>query len=174
MCMLSYFSHVWLFATPWTVALQAPQSMGFSRKEYWSGLQCSPTGGLPHPEIEPASLSSPALAVGSVSLVPPGEAWWIDVNICLLLSTHIGLPRWLSDKESVCQAGHTGSIAQMGRSPGEGHGNPLLYSCLGNSMDRGTWPATVYRVSEWHDWSNWAHTQALTWIVSYNWRHKEI
>ena len=174
MCVLSYFSHVRLFATPWTVALQAPQSMGVSREEYWSGLQCSPTGDLPHPGIEPASLSSPALAVGSVSLAPPGEPWWIDVNICLLLSTHIGFPRWLGGKESTCQAGHTGSIAQMGRSPGEGHGNPLQYSCLGKSMDRGTWPATVYSVAEWHEWSNWAHTQALTWIVSYNWRHKEI
>ena len=37
-CMLSRFSHVWLFATPWTVAHQAPLSMGFSRQEYWSGL----------------------------------------------------------------------------------------------------------------------------------------
>ena len=40
MCILSRFSHVQLFATPWTVAHQAPLSMGFSRKEYWSGLPC--------------------------------------------------------------------------------------------------------------------------------------
>ena len=37
-CVLSRFSHVWLFATPWTIACQVPQSMGFSRQEYWSGL----------------------------------------------------------------------------------------------------------------------------------------
>ena len=41
-CILNHFSHVWLFATPWTVALQAPLSMGFTRKEYWSGLPCPP------------------------------------------------------------------------------------------------------------------------------------
>ena len=40
-------SHVQLFATPWTVALQAPLSMGFSRQEYWSGLPFPPPGNLP-------------------------------------------------------------------------------------------------------------------------------
>ena len=44
---------VWLFATPWTVARQAPQSVGFSRQEYWSGLPCPPPGDLPHPGVEP-------------------------------------------------------------------------------------------------------------------------
>ena len=47
-----------------------------------------------------------------------------------------GLPRWLSGKESACQAGDTGSIPGSGRSPGEGNGNPFQYSCLGNLMDR--------------------------------------
>ena len=47
--------------TPWTVACQAPLSMGFLRKEYWSGLPCPPTGDLPDPGIEP---KSPALADG--------------------------------------------------------------------------------------------------------------
>ena len=46
---------------PWTVALQAPLSMGFSRQEYWSGLPCSPPGALPDPGIEPPSFMSPAL-----------------------------------------------------------------------------------------------------------------
>ena len=59
---LSCFSCVWLSATPWTVAGQAPLSMGFSRKEYWSGLLCPSPGDLPNPGIEPASLVSPALA----------------------------------------------------------------------------------------------------------------
>ena len=44
-CMLSHFSHVQLFVTPWTVAYQAPLSMGFSRQEYWSGLPCPPSRG---------------------------------------------------------------------------------------------------------------------------------
>ena len=62
--MLSRFSHVRLFVTPWTVARQTPLSMGFSRQEYWSGLPCPLPGDLPDPGIEPAFLKSPALAGG--------------------------------------------------------------------------------------------------------------
>ena len=60
--MLSCFSHVLLFATLWTVALQGPLSMGFSRQEYWSGLPFPPPGGLLNTGIESASVISPALA----------------------------------------------------------------------------------------------------------------
>ena len=56
--MLSYFSCVPLFVTLWTVAHQAPPSVGFSRQEYESGLPCPPPGDLPDPEIECASLMS--------------------------------------------------------------------------------------------------------------------
>ena len=62
MCMLSHFSHVLLFVTLWTVAHQAPLSMGSSRQEYWSGLPCPPPGDIPNLGIEPMSLMSPALA----------------------------------------------------------------------------------------------------------------
>ena len=60
----------------------------------------------------------------------------------------MGLPWWLSGKESACQAEHVGSIPELGRSPGEGNSNPLQYSCLGNPMDRGAWRATVHRVTK--------------------------
>ena len=63
-CMLSHFSCVWLFVTPWTVACQPPLSMGFSRQEHWSGLPCPPPGDLPNPGVEPVSLTSSALAGG--------------------------------------------------------------------------------------------------------------
>jgi len=43
---------------------------------------------------------------------------------------------------------HLSSIPELGRSPGEGHGNPFQYSCLENPMDRGAWWATVYRVTK--------------------------
>ena len=59
-----HFSRVQLFATPWTVAHQAPLSMGFSRQEYWSGLPCPPPGDLPNPGIESESLIAPALTGG--------------------------------------------------------------------------------------------------------------
>ena len=60
----SHFSHVRLFATLWTVARQTLLSIGFSRQEYWSGLQCPPPGNLPDPGIKPMSLMSPALTGG--------------------------------------------------------------------------------------------------------------
>ena len=50
--------------------------------------------------------------------------------------------------ESTCNAGDSGLIPRLGRSPGEGNGNPLQYSCLENPMDRGGWPATVHRVTK--------------------------
>ena len=59
---LSHLSCVRLFVTPWTVARQAPLSMGFSGQEYWSGLPCPPPGDLPDPGIESAPLASPASA----------------------------------------------------------------------------------------------------------------
>ena len=71
MCVLSCFSRVQLFKTPWTVACQAPLSMGYSRQEYWSGFPCPPPGDLPHPGIEPATLASPALADGFFTADPP-------------------------------------------------------------------------------------------------------
>ena len=60
--MLSRFYCVQLCATLWTVACQAPLSMGFSRQEYWSGLPCAPPGDLPDPGIEPESLTSTCIA----------------------------------------------------------------------------------------------------------------
>ena len=66
-CMLS---RVQLCATPWTVAHQAPLSMGFSRQEYWSGLTFPPPGDLLDPEDEPLS---PALAGRFFTTEPPGN-----------------------------------------------------------------------------------------------------
>ena len=73
LCMLSRASVVSNFATLWSIACQAPLSMGFFRQEYWSGLPCSPPEDLPNPGIEPASLMSPALAGGFLPLAPPGK-----------------------------------------------------------------------------------------------------
>ena len=74
-CVLSCFSYVWLFATLWTIAHQAPLSMGFSRHEYWSGLPCSPPGYQLNPGIESASLKSPALASEFFTTSATWEAW---------------------------------------------------------------------------------------------------
>ena len=89
-CMLSRFSHVRLYATPWRAAHQAPPSRGLSRQEYRSGL--------------PIILTYAFLVAQSVKNLPA-------------VSLFPGL----------------------GRSPGEGNGKPFQYSCLKNLMDRGAW-----------------------------------
>ena len=64
-------SYVRLFVAPWTVAHQAPPSMGFSRQEYWSGLPFLSPGDLPDPGIEPRS---PALQADVLTSEPPGKS----------------------------------------------------------------------------------------------------
>ena len=59
-----------------------------------------------------------------------------------------GFPGDSGSKDSVYNVGDLGSIPGSGRSPGEGNGIPLQYSCLENSMDRGTWRATVHGVAK--------------------------
>ena len=71
---LRHFSRVLLLVTPWTVACQAPLSMGFSRHESWSGLPFPSPGDLPDPGIELASLPSPALADGFFTTSATWEA----------------------------------------------------------------------------------------------------
>ena len=73
-CVLSCFSRARLCMTPWTAALQAPLSMGFSRQEYWSGVPYPPPRGLTNPGIRPMSLMSPALAYGFFTTSAPWEA----------------------------------------------------------------------------------------------------
>ena len=72
-----------------------------------------------------------------------------------------GFPGGSDGKESACKAGAEGSVPGLGRSPGEGNGFPLQYSCLKNSMDRGVWWTTVHGVAKswtqlsinYFDWS---------------------
>ena len=67
---MKLLSRVQLFVTPWTVAYQAPPSMGFSRQEYWSGLPFPSPGDLPDPGIEPGS---PTLQADALTSEPPGK-----------------------------------------------------------------------------------------------------
>ena len=82
-------------------------------------------------EISPLSLPRPA----------PGFGYWI-----ISLSSYF--PGDSGGRESACNAGDLGSIPGSGRSPGEGNGNPLQDSCLGNPMDKGAWQATVHGIAE--------------------------
>ena len=66
-------SHVRLLATPWTIACQSPLSMGFSRREYWSGLPFPAPGDLPNTGFEPTSPVSHDLAGRFFTTEPPGK-----------------------------------------------------------------------------------------------------
>jgi len=73
----------------------------------------------------------------------------IAIIFSAILRALMGLPWWLSSKESACNAGVigvAGSIPGLGRSPEGGHSNPLQYTCLENPMNRGAWRAPDHRV----------------------------
>ena len=122
---LKSLSHDWLFVTPWTVDWQASPSMGFSRQEYWSGLLSPFLGELPDPGIEPA---------GRLFTVWATREALIDTH---LLVDALEILGGSDSKASVYNTGDAGLIPELGRSPGEGNGNPLQDYCLENPMDRG-------------------------------------
>ena len=76
-----------------------------------------------------------------------GEGIICEIGIYIHELLYITFPCSSVGKESACNAGDPVSIPGSGRSPGEGNGNPLQYSCLENSMDRGVWKATVQGVA---------------------------
>ena len=115
-------SRVGLFATPWTVAYQDPQSMGLSRQEYWSGLPFPSPGDLPH------------LGIKLASCLLHWQVDFFSVSTTYILS---GFPGSSDSKASAYNERDPCLIPGSGRSPGEGNGNPLQYSGLKNSMDRG-------------------------------------
>ena len=116
---------------PWTVAHQAPLSVGFSKKEYWSGLPCPSPGDLPNPGIEPSSLMSPALAGRFFTI---STTWEGQRTSAIHMDSHAslggGFLRGSEVKNSLANAGDMGLILESGRSPKEGNGNPFQYSCL--------------------------------------------
>ena len=93
---LSCVSHVWRFVTPWTLAHQAPLSMGFSRQEYWSGLPGPPPGNFPYPGIEP---TFPALTEDTLPPASPGKPLYVAGTLIFVVVTQ-GTPldhlvRWV-------------------------------------------------------------------------------
>ena len=111
---MKLLSHVQLFATPWTVALQGPPSMGFSRQEYWSGLPFPSPGDLPDPGIEPRS---PAFQADALTSEPPGTlspmmfymfcefTWFAYERVCVLSRSVVSdslWPRGLQPTRRLC------------------------------------------------------------------------
>ena len=91
-CPLSCFRHAQLFETIWTIARQAPLSMGFSRQEGWSGLLSPPPETLPNPVMEPTSL---ALLMDSLPTEPPGKPMCVCMCACVCY-THLILFQYFS------------------------------------------------------------------------------
>ena len=130
------FTCVQLFATPCTVAHQAPLSMEFSRQGYWSGLPFPPPGDLPDLGIELASFASPALTGGFFTISTTWETLRYNAVYQLLC-----FPGGTSGKEHAYQCRRHKKNRfdpwvkdKQERSPGEGHGNPFQYSCLENPI----------------------------------------
>ena len=139
-----------LIVTLWTVAVQAPLSKAFPRQEHWNGLPFPPPGDLPDPGMEPESPASPALAGGFSTTELPGKPERLNRN-----AINMRFPRWCLCTEPGCQCRRQemwvrgmNSIPGWGRALGEGHGNPLQYSCLEKPMDKGACWATVHRVAQ--------------------------
>ena len=84
---------------------------------------------------------------------------YLCLLLYLLITNLIVFPDGSEGKESARKAGDPGSIPGLGRSPGEGNGNPFQYSCLENSMDRGDWWATVHGIIKSQTWLTHSHTQ---------------
>ena len=86
-------SRVWHFPTPWTVAYQAPPSMGFSRQEDWNGLPFPSPGDLPDPGIKPGS---PTFQADALTSEPPGKPIinFLSLYIYLLQTFHINVILW--------------------------------------------------------------------------------
>ena len=115
--------------------------MGFSRQEYWSRLPRPPPGDLPHPGIEPTSMSL-ALAGRFFTASATWDAY-IYICVCILMFvyyTHIY--GGSAVKNSPANARDSGLI------PGSGNGNLLQYSFLGNPMDREAWQAIDHGVAK--------------------------
>ena len=100
--MLSRFSRVRLFGTPWTIVRQAPLSMEFIRQEFWSGLPLPSPGDLPDPGIE---LGSPTLQENSLPSEPPGKPYkvlYVSYYSITSLESYNNLERWR--KGGICSA----------------------------------------------------------------------
>ena len=135
--------HVWLFMTPWTVALGTPLSMEFSGKSTGVGCHFLLQGIFLGQGSNPRLLYLLHWQVCPLPLCHLGKH-----HTYLSLYINIGFPGGSDGRESACNAGDLGSIPELGRSPGGGDGNPLQCSCLENPMVRGAWRATVHGVRE--------------------------
>ena len=95
--------------------------------------------------------------------------FWLVIHFWLLLSLIWGFPGSSGVKNPPANEGDTGSIPGWGRSPRKGNGNPLQYSCLENSMDRGAWWATAHGVTQSQTWLKQLGTLGAHTFTKWKW-----
>ena len=161
-------SHVWLFATPWTVARQAPLSMEILQARILEWVPVPFSRGSSQPR-DPTYV--PHIAGGFFTLwATRGKC----ASVLMVYGLYIGRVSQvaLAVKNPPASAGDTraaDSFPGSGRFPGGRHGSPLQYSCLENPMDRGAWWATVHGVAEDQTRLQWLYVY-IHWLVTYMWK----
>ena len=159
---LKSLSRVWLFATPWTAAYQAPPSMGFSRQEYWSGLPFPSPGDLPNPGIKSRSL---ALQTDALPSEPPGKPKWswepfkteLLTRYAIVFNLFKVFSRWLSGKESTYKCRRfrrLGFNPWVKKIPWRKTWQPSPVLLPENPMNRGAWRAIVHGCKVRYDWAH--------------------
>ena len=150
-CVLSCFSHIQLFATSWR-SPRGSSVMEFFRQESGVGCQFLLQGIFPTQESNLPFLGLLYWQEGSLPLChlrcPCILQLFMLYCFCEITTfnisfKYVSIPCGSDGKESACSEGDPGSIPGSGRSPGEGNGNPLHYSCLENSMGREAWQASM-------------------------------
>ena len=164
---LSRFSHVWVFATLWTVACQAPLSMGFSRQEYWSSCPALLQGNSLTQGSNLQFIISPALAGGFFTT----SATWAEKAMAPHSSTPAWKIPWMEDPGGLQSMGSrrvgvdwATSLSLSLSCIGEGNGNPLQCPCLENPRDGGAWWAAVYGIAQSRTRLKWlSSSSSATW-----------
>ena len=153
-------SRVWLFATPWTVAYQAPPSMGFSRQECWSGLPFPSPGNLPDPGIE---TGSPALQADALLSEPPK---YMCVQSCWTLWDNMDFSPPDSSVYGIFQARilewvaisySKGSSQPRDQAPISCFSRQILYHCI-------TWEAQDEKLQLSHSTCEYRHANPFSWV----------
>ena len=166
MYVLSRFSHVRLFVTLWSVARQAPLSMGFSRQEYWTELPCPSPGDLPQPGMEPKSLISPALADGSFTTNATCAVLCLVTQSCPTVwdpmdcsppdsSVHGDSPG--KNTGVGCHAILQGIFLTQRSNPGVLHCRPILYHLSHQGSPNTTWETLKKNIFSWRQFRNSRH-----------------
>ena len=178
-CVLNSSNHVWLFATPWTVAHQAPLSLGILQARILEGVVMPSSRGSSQARdrIQVSLIAGGFFTIWATREshnVHPGLPLTLDdscakctwcrfathqrdsgFGLATLEYWYVYLAFGIEGKASACNSGDPGSIPGSGRSPGEGNGNPLQYSCLENPQGQRSlvgcspWGSKESDVSEW-------------------------